>query len=441
MQCATRGIFLGIILCLPLPALTQESNETGQSESTSASDSVPSQRRISNEEALARKSRAAGLGGPQSVGAELEESRIRGELPSRSPGLDEVLDPIVDFKQSLIDRYRLDLGMRYSTTYQKASETLTGEDDGWAGQIRFYGKWHLQGEGRNKGNLVFLLEDRHSYGGDVTPTSLSNEIGSLAPTATSYGDNGTALTVVYWDKVFQDGRSGIWLGKIDPTELTDVLGYANQRTTFANGAVLSNLSVASPLPALGVSAGTMITDNYYTIGVLSDANGSYRDLPVFRYGADFYKYLEFGYIPSRTWADRYTRNIHFGAWHMDETEEVGRDESYGVLVGTNWLIGDNLLPFFRYGIADGDGAIVDSALSLGLLYKPDWYNDLFGIGLGWVEPGDAALNEETSVEVFYRYSFSRDIAVTVSAQTIFDPAFNSEHDQVNILGTRIRMAF
>lgn len=435
-------VCLGIVLCLPIQTLAQESNETGQSGSVSGSgDSGAAQRRLTNAEALGRQSQAAGLGGPGSVGAQLEDDRIRRELPSRLPSLDSALDPIADFKQSLIDRYRLDLGMRYSTTYQKASESLTEEDDGWAGQIRFYGKWHLQGKGRNKGNLVFLLEDRHGYSGDVTPTSLSGEIGTFAPTAVSYGDNGTALTVIYWDKVFRDGGSGVWFGKIDPTELTDVLGYANQRTTFANGAVLSNLSVASPLPALGVAAGTMITDNYYAIGVLADANGSYRDFPIFRYGADFYKYAEIGWMPSRTFADRYTRNIHVGAWQMDKTEEVGREESYGVLFGTNWLIRDDILPFFRFGIADGDGAIVDKALSVGVLYKPDWYNDLFGIGLGWVDPTDTDLRDETSLEVFYRFSLSRDIAVTVSAQSIFDPAFNSEEDKINVLGTRIRLAF
>jgi porin len=395
----------------------------------------------SNREALERQAESAGIGGPGSVGAELEEDRIRRESTSRLPGLDRALEPIADFKDSLIERYRLDLGMRYSTTYQQASDSLTEEDDGWAGQIRFYGKWHLQGEGRNKGNLVFLLEDRHSYGGDVTPTSLSGEIGTLAPTAVSYGDNGTALTVVYWDKVFKDGGAGVWFGKIDPTELTDVLGYANQRTTFANGAVLSNMSVASPQPALGVAGGAVLSDNFYTIGVLSDANGDYRDFPIFRYGPDFYKYAEIGYMPSRTFKDRYTRNIHIGAWHMDETEEVDREESYGALFGTNWLIRDNILPFFRFGVAQGKGAIVDKAISTGVLYKPGWYNDLIGIGLGWVDPADTNLRDETSLEVFYRFSVSRDIAATVSAQSIFNPAFNDEEDQINVVGIRVRIAF
>ena len=135
-------ILAGVLVLGPIQALAQESTDSGQSESASSENSTL-HRRITNEEALARRSQSAGLGGPQSVGAELEDDRIRRELPSRLPGLDKTLDPIADFKQGLIDRYGLDLGMRYSTTYQKASETLTDEDDGWAGQVRLYGKWHL----------------------------------------------------------------------------------------------------------------------------------------------------------------------------------------------------------------------------------------------------------------------------------------------------------
>jgi porin len=183
----------------------------------------------------------------------------------------------------------------------------------------------------------------------------------------------------------------------------------------------------------------MLSENIYSIGTIADANGDFSDIEWFPGGAEFYKYVELGWVPSRK--ERYTRNIHIGFFHIDDRKDAGLEKSYGTVISGNWLIGDNWLPFFRVGMADGDGAVVDTSVSIGTLYKPGIYNDLIGFGVGWVGPTSPASRDQTNAEIFYRLSVSRDIAITLSAQSLFNPANNPNEDQITIFGVRTRIAF
>ncbi|MEE8567743.1 MAG: carbohydrate porin [Anaerolineales bacterium] len=393
----------------------------------------------STSERLKRQAKAGGLGGPGSVGAQLEEDRSARQMSSRWSGLDKALDVVVSATDAFYERTKLQLGLRYTASYQSASSSLTDEDDGAAGQIRLPGKWRLYEQDENNyGNLVFLVENRHSIGDGVPPASLSGEIGSFGPTGLSYGDNGTALTVAFWEQSLADRRMGIWAGRIDPTDLTDILGYANQRTTFSNASVVANLVVVAPGPGFGLGVGGMITDHIYSIGTITDANGSFSDIEWFPGGSEFYKYAEVGWLPSRE--ERYTRNIHIGTFHMDERSDAGTEDAHGFLVSANWLIGENWLPFARAGISGGDGAAVDKSFTIGTLFRPDWFNDLIGFGINWLEPTNPASQDQTSAELFYRFSLSRDLAITFSAQSIFNPANNPQDDEIAIFGVRMRLA-
>ena len=393
----------------------------------------------STSERMKRQAEAGGLGGPDSVGAQLEEARNARQMSSRWPGLDKTLDPVVSATDAFYERTKLQLGFRYTASYQSASASLTDEDDGAAGQIRMMGKWRLYEQDEdNFGNFVFLVENRHSIGGGVTPATLNQEIGSFGPTGLSYGDNGTALTIAFWEQSLADRRMGIWAGRIDPTDLTDILGYANQRTTFSNASVVANLVVVAPGPGFGLGVGGMITDHIYSIGTIADANGSFSDIEWFPGGAEFYKYVEVGWLPSRE--ERYTRNIHIGAFHMDERSDAGTEDAYGFLLSANWLIGENWLPFARAGISDGDGAVVDKSVTIGTLFRPDWFNDLIGFGINWLDPTNPASQDQTSAELFYRFSLSRDFAISFTAQSIFNPANNPQDAVIGIFGIRVRLA-
>ena len=84
-------------------------------------------------ERLKRQARGGGLGGPDSVGAQLEEDRSKKQMSSRLPEVDGMFDPLLTLKNDINERYGLNLGFRYSATYQAASSSLTDEDDGAAG--------------------------------------------------------------------------------------------------------------------------------------------------------------------------------------------------------------------------------------------------------------------------------------------------------------------
>jgi len=400
--------------------------------------SVHAEEELNISERLKRQAEAGGLGGPASVGAELEADRNQRQQSSRNPWLDQILDPFVAAREDLYQKNKLQLGLRYSTLYQSASASLTDQDSGAAGQIRLSGKWRLyEQDEKNFGSLVFLVENRHGIGNGVAPANLSGEIGSFGPTGLSYGDNGSALTVAFWEQSLADGRAGLWAGRLDPTDLTDILGYANQRTTFSNASIVANLVVVAPSPGFGLGLGGMLNEHFYSVGTVSDANGSFSDIEWFPGGAEFYKYIELGWLPSQQ--ERYTHNIHVGMFHMDARSEPDTEEAYGFLFSTNWLIGENWLPFARAGVSDGGGAVVDKSVTLGTLFRPDWFDDLFGLGVNWLDPTNPASRDQTTAELFYRYSFSRDLDITASVQAIFNPADNLQDDEITILGIRMRI--
>ena len=56
----------------------------------------------------------------------------------------------------------------------------------------------------------------------------------------------TVLGNVYYRQQLNSGRCGFLVGRFDPNDFMDVLGYANPWTTFSNVAVLLNTTIALP---------------------------------------------------------------------------------------------------------------------------------------------------------------------------------------------------
>ena len=71
--------------------------------------------------------------------------------------------------------------------------------------------------------------------------------------------------------------------------------------------------------------------------------------------------------------------------------------------------------------------------------------DLMGLGLNWSRPSPTGvgpgINDQYSVELFYRVQLSRSIAITPDVQLLIDPALNPTEDQIWIFGLRGRLSF
>ncbi len=128
--------------------------------------------------AILRSAAKAGLGGPQSVGPQLQEDADQRKAMSRRPGVDAIFQPAEARLERLRQISGLQVGLDYQALYQSATDSFTNQDQASSGSARMFGKWQLLGgESQNPGSLVFLLEQRHELWTELTPAQLGGDIG------------------------------------------------------------------------------------------------------------------------------------------------------------------------------------------------------------------------------------------------------------------------
>lgn len=383
-----------------------------------------------------RAAASASIGGPASAEAQLEIDRVRREQDSRWPALDRALDPLEGWRLNLKERTGLNLSFDYQTLYQESTDSLTGEDKGALGQVRILGNWELlDRSGANPGRLVFILENRHRLGQSIVPAELAGEIGYAGVTATTFSDTNSTLSVAYWSQTLADGRAGFVAGRIDPGDFSSILGYVNPRTTFSNYSILFSPVLPLPDPGFGTGAGGFLTDQIYVKGLASDANGSMTDVEWFPGGSEFYTYGEIGWTPESS--QRFLTNIHLGFFHVDERVDAGVPSVKGAVLSANHTIDEKLMLFGRLGWSDGSAAtIAERALNVGVLWRPGFYDDLIGFGITVADLSDPSLDRQTTMEAFYRFDVSDNVALTADVQYLHNPGFNSNDPWV--FGLRLR---
>ncbi len=121
----------------------------------------------------------------------------------------------------------VDIGGDYSIGYLKASDS-PGEDDAVSGMYRFFGSWEaFKGEQGNSGALIWKIEHRHAYGGNIAPGSLGFETGYIGLFLPPFSDQGTRLTNLYWRQRMKGGNLVFVGGFVDVTDYMDVYMLAS----------------------------------------------------------------------------------------------------------------------------------------------------------------------------------------------------------------------
>ena len=378
------------------------------------------------------------FGGPNSVRAQLGIDDLVKKAAVRLRSIDKLLQPWVDWKKKINEKYGLQLGADYSVLYQGASESLTGERNAFSGVFRIFGQWNLVGRGtENTGALVFNVSHRHKIGTDITPTQLGLNVGYLGVTGSSFTDVGLVLVDLNWQQIFNSGQSAFIVGRFDPFDYVDVLAHSNPWTAFQNRAIRLNSSIALPGLSYGVGAETFIGDQWFAMGAINDANGTIDNLEFFEDGSEFFSALELGWTPSKE--NRQLKNIHVTYWHVDERKQKGIPQSDGIAIGANWLINKEWLPFMRVGFSDGLAPQMQKTITVGLGHYFSSRSDVIGLGVNRGDPSDEALREQYTTELFYRFQYAQNIAITPSVQWLVDPALNPDEDNIWIFGLRVRV--
>ncbi|WP_282169705.1 carbohydrate porin [Ruegeria atlantica] len=381
--------------------------------------------------AIAGAASAQGLSGPSSVEADLKpgdgltDPQYRSDFPRNfAPGWFQWKDRLAEG------------GFRFNVDYLALGQTTNanlGEGEASSGIARFYGSW----QATERGSLTFKIEDRHSYT-NVAPQFLGLDGGALSITGTAFNDNGLLLTNLFWTQRAENGAWTLQVGQIDVTDFVDIYGLVSPYSGFQNLSFNTNPTINTPNQGLGIAGGVKLSENFYAVASVSDANADPSDpnFDVFSDG-NLFKSLELGYTSG---FDRiYFDNIHLTLWHADAADDGSRPEDYGAAFSAAWFVGNKWMPFFRAGSSKGTAALYDRSISAGLGYYGR-NTDLAGLGLNWAEARGID-GDQFTLEAFYRFSISPGLQITPSLQFISDPLQDPTQDRITLFGLRTRIVF
>lgn len=378
-----------------------------------------------------------GFGGPASPPVQLRTDQADGPT-FRFPGLDRPLDPWMRVKKRLAEK-RFLVGGDYNILYQGVSESLTGNKDALGQVFRVQGDWTLFGEADvSEGSIIFKGENRSAIGTDIAPRDIGFESGYLGSPGIVFSDAGWFLANLYWQQAIA-GRVGIVIGRMEPDSFVDVSGYASPWPGFKNAGILVNNTVPFPALGLGAAAGVTFNDQWVVKGGLYDANGSPQSYKPYSEGGEFFSHLELSWAPSR--AERFNKEIHITAWHIDPREKAGAPESHGMVLSGTWTFDEVWMPFFRAGWAEGGAPLMRRGVLAGLLKYCPYRGDLAGIGFSWEDPSDRSLREQKTIELFYNYRISKRLWISPSLQVFVDPALNPNDDVLTLFGCNARITY
>jgi porin len=130
------------------------------------------------------------------------------------------------------------------------------------------------------------------------------------------------------------------------------------------------------------------------------------------------------------------------AWHADERDNAGVEESWGVTASANWTSDDQAwMPFARAGWSDGSAPLMNGTATLGLLHYISDRSDVLGLAGNWGKPSDDTLRDQYTGELFHRIQLAQNLAITPSVQLVVDPALNPDQNEVWIGSVRARVTF
>jgi len=387
--------------------------------------------------------KSGGFGGPDQVERQLEKDN-EPKQPFFELGF---IQPYFDFKSSLKESSGFGFGVDYSTVYLSASESL-GEGNASSGMIRLFGSWELVGRGgKNSGALNFKVEHRHRYGA-IPPKALGFTIGYVGLIEPPFSNDTWRMTNFYWRQRFNDGKISFVVGLLDATDYVDVYALASPWLHFMNFA-FSTGSETIYIPndaALGIAIGLYLTDNIYVIAGISDAGSDPTDplknFESFFKNNDYFKVIEIGWVSSK---DRFFfDNIHLTYWNSDGSDVTASLPGWGIAFSATHYFEDKWLPFLRGGYAKDGETLLQTSITAGVGYQPVQGGNLFGAAFGWGEPNEttiaSGLNNQYTVEIFYRLQISSRLAITPDIQFLINPALNTEVSSIFLWGLRARLA-
>jgi porin len=384
------------------------------------------------------------LGGPEQVENRLyiDSNQVTPMFPSN------FARGYFDWKDRIKEEKGIGIGGDYSLAYLKSSDS-PGVDDAFGGMYRFFGSWEVFSDGKgNSGALIWKVEHRHAYGGNIPPGSLGFAVGYIGLFLPPFSDQGARLTNLYWRQRMKGGNLVFVGGFVDVTDYVDVYMLASPWTGYFNFA-FSTGSATMPVPneGLGLALGGYLNDNVYMIAGFADSNSDPTKpgdgFDTFFDDREYFSHFEIGWNSSRETA--FLNNVHLTLWHADERDAAATPDGWGANISLSRSMNEHWIPFIRAGYAKDGGSLLEKSISAGFAYQTVSGGNQLGVAYNWGSPNDSTwgpgLDDQHTVETFYRIQLWKELAVTPDIQYIKNPALNPEEDTMWVFGLRARLAF
>jgi len=384
------------------------------------------------------------LGGPDQVEnrLDIDSNQVTPMFPS------DFARGYFDWKDRIKENNGVGFGGDYSFAYLKASDS-PGEDDALGGMYRMFGTWEAFSDGKgNSGTLIWKVEHRHAYGSNIPPGSLGFELGYAGLFLPPFSDQGTRLTNLYWRQRMKAGNLVFVGGFVDVTDYMDVYMLTSPWTGYFNFA-FSTGSASIPVPneGLGLALSGYLNDNLYMIAGFADSNSDPHKpgdgFDTFFNDHEYFKHFEIGGNSTRETA--FLNNVHLTLWHADEREAAATPDGWGANISFSRSVSEHWIPFIRAGYAKDGGSLLEKTLSAGFAYQTVPGGNQLGIAYNWGKPNDSTwgpdLDDQHTLEVFYRIQLWKEVAITPDIQYIRNPALNPDDSSLWVFGLRGRLAF
>ncbi len=351
-----------------------------------------------------------------------------------------------DSKESLTERSGFSYGLDYFSSFQAATASL-GEKTSFSGVLRFYGTLNLVGrKPGNIGALIYKVENRHAYGGNLPSQNLGFEVGYVGLTATTFSDIDWALTNLFWLQQINDYKFAYVVGFVDVSDYVHVHGLVDPWNDFSNLIFSSGTTIPMPNQGLGAGVKVMVSPHLYLQAGMVDANGDPTDplgsFKSFFNTSEYFTTVEVGWIQS--YSQRFSDNIHLSYWYVDKRKKAATAEGWGLAFSFSRVYGKYWQTFLRAGYANEGGALWEKSLSAGLGYNIPSTHDIIGMGVSWGRPSSSTMGKELgdqyTVEIYYRWRFQKLLAISPDIQLLFDPTMNMGKDVIAIFGLRTRIS-
>jgi len=302
----------------------------------------------------------------------------------------------------------------------------------------------------------------HGWGGWPNEEGIDgHSVGSAwGINALSVGNRGLDIVEAFYEGPFFSENLTIAIGKLDFTGIFDASEYADDECgQFLNAALVDDPTIPFPQQSLGVVLNWAITDSWYLMGGVGDAQADVRETG-FRttfHDEDYFFYaLETGVTAGNG-------TYRVGLWNDPQPKansdgSKNKSDDIGFYTSCDWMLhkentdiedSQGLGVFFRYGYAPSNKNDITNFFSLGLQYQGLFDgrdDDVFGMAYAHGVFANTAASTypedyESVIEAYYNAQITPWFVFGPSIQYVANPGGSNTAKDAVVFGLRAQMTF